>query len=160
MAELRYNTLVKYIITALSLLSIFLSSCSTMNNRQTVLAAGDISADLVSGDAEALSLQSGTPFLFETEILPAPAQLDALWQGLAASGYDFGPSGEIIVLDPDDDSWQRFSSSREVEVWFQRHAPSKAALVVIPTSSGHLVLIIDRDRRDRKPLRGLKVETE
>ena len=160
MSELRYNSFVKYIFTALSFILLVLSSCSTMNNRQTMLAAGDISADLVSGDVEALSLQSGTPFLFETEILPAPAQLNALWQGLAASGYNFGSSGEITVLDPDEDSWQRFSSSREVEVWFQRHAPSKAALVVIPTSSGRLVLIIDRDRRDRKPLRGLKVEAK
>ncbi len=160
MFELRYNSFVKYIIKALSLILLILSSCSTMNNRQTMLAAGDISADLVSGDAEALSLRSGTPFLFETEILPAPAQLDALWQGIASSSYDFDPSGDFTVLDADDESWRRFSSSREVEVWFQRHAPSKAALVIIPTSSGRLVLIIDRDRRDRKPLRGLKVEAE
>ncbi len=131
-----------------------------MSNRQTAEAALDVSTSLNDGDVDALTGRSGTPFLFETEILPAPAQLAALWEGLAASGYDFGPEEEITVLDPDADTWRRFSSSREVEVWFQRHAPQKAALALVPTSDGRLIIIIDRDRRSSQRIRGLKVEQE
>ena len=156
--ELGYNAFVKYFFTLLSLLILFLTSCSTMNNQQTAQAGMDVTKELASGDTDALTLRSGMPFLFETEILPAPAQLSALWEGLASSGYDFNPTGEITVFDPDNDSWNRFSSSREVEVWFQRHAPKNIALVVVPTSTAKLILIIDRNRRDTKPLRGLKIE--
>ena len=148
----------KYIFSLLSLCLVFLSSCSTMNNQQMAQAGVDVSTELASGDTDALTLRSGMPFLFETEILPAPAQLSALWEGLASSGYDFEPTGEITVIDPDNDSWNLFSSSREVEVWFQRHAPKDIALVVVPTSTGQLILIIDRNHRDTKPLRGLKIE--
>jgi hypothetical protein len=135
-------------------------SCTTISDRQTAEAALNVSAHLNNGEIDALTGQSGTPFLFETEILPAPAQLAALWEGLAASGYDFGPDGEITLLDPDSDTWKRFSSSREVEVWFQRHAPEKAALALVPTSDGRLVIIIDRDARTDERIRGLKVEQE
>jgi hypothetical protein len=135
-------------------------SCTTISDRQTVEAAMNVSLQLNNGETDALNGQSGTPFLFETEILPAPAQLAALWEGLAASGYDFGPNGEITVLDPDFDTWKRFSSSREVELWFQRHAPEKAALALVPTSDGRLIIIIDRDARTDDRIRGLKVEQE
>jgi len=131
-----------------------------MNDRQLASVADDVSTRLVNGDTDALATESGTPFLFETEILPAPAQLTALWEGLAASGYDFSAVGDITVLDADDETRLRFSTSREVEVWFQRHAPEKAALAVVPMTDGRLLLIIDRNRRSIRPLKGLKVEQE
>ena len=157
---MRYNGGVKRLFLLILPSLIFLASCSTMSHRQAAERASDVSAALNGGEVDALTGWSGTPFLFETEILPAPAQLAALWEGLAASGYDFGPEGVITVLDPDADTWRRFSSSREVEVWFQRHAPQKAALALVPTTDGRLVIIIDRDRRSSQPIRGLKVEQE
>lgn len=157
---MRYTGGVKRLYPYVFISFFLLISCSTMSYRQTAEAASDVLAALNGGDVDALTGRSGTPFLFETEILPAPAQLAALWEGLAASGYDFGPEGEITVLDPDADTWRRFSSSREVEVWFQRHAPQKAALALVPTSDGRLVIIIDRDRRSSQRIRGLKVEQE
>ena len=99
------------------------TSCTSLSDAKIAEAAAGVSDDLNTGDVDALTGSSGTPFLFETEILPAPAQLRALWEALAASGYDFGPKGEITVLNPDKNTWERFSSSREVEVWFQKHAP-------------------------------------
>ncbi len=137
-----------------------MTSCSTMTGRQAVQTASDVSAALISGDLDALTGSSGTPFLFESEILYAPAQLSALWKGLAASGYDFDVTGDITVITPDTESWRRFSSSREVEVWFQRHAPEKAVLVFLPTKDGRLVFIIDKDLRSSKSIRGLNVEQE
>jgi len=155
-----YNDIVKFIFTVFSIFLLFLSSCSTMNNRRLASIAGDVSTRLVSGNTDDLAAESGIPFLFETEILPAPAQLTALWEGLAASGYDFSASGEITVMDADDETRRRFSTSREVEVWFQRHAPPEAALAVVPMTDGRLLLIIDRNRRSIRPLKGLKVEQE
>lgn len=133
-------------------------SCTTISDRQTIEAATDMTSGLNSGEVDAITGQSGTPFLFETEILPASIQLAALWEGLAASGYDFRPTGEVTILDPDVDTWKRFSSSREVELWFENHAPEKAALVLVPTDDGRLVLVIDRDSRSSGRIRGLKVE--
>ena len=150
----------KYFILPLSFFLIVLSSCTTMNKAQIASAATDVTSSLVSKDSESLIGESGTPFLFETEILPAPAQLSALWEGLTDSGYDFSSRGDISILDTDDNTWQRFSSSREVELWFERYAEGKAALAVVPTGKGRLLLIFDKDRRNIHPLRGLKVEEE
>lgn len=150
--------IVKRLIPITLSVLVFAVSCTTISDRQTVEAALDVTSRLFSGEVDALTGQSGTPFLFETEILPASIQLTALWEGLAASGYDFGPQGEVTILDTDADTWRRFSSSREVEVWFQNHAPEKAALVLVPTDDGRLVLVIDRDSRAVARIRGLKVE--
>lgn len=152
--------IVKRIIPIVLSVLIFAVSCTTISDRQTVEAALNVTSSLNNGDVDAIIGQSGTPFLFETEILPASIQLAALWEGLAESGYDFGPKGELTILDPDEDSWRRFSSSREVEVWFQRHAPEKAVLVLVPTDDGRLVIVIDRDTRSIGRIRGLKVEQE
>lgn len=139
---------------------IFAVSCSTISDRQTVEAVLDVTSSLNSGEVDALTGQSGTPFLFETEILPASVQLTALWEALAASGYDFGPKGEITILDSDEDTWKRFSSSREVEVWFERHARENAALVLVPTDDGRLLIVVDRNIHASARIRGLKVEQE
>ena len=149
---------VKYLfITTTVLLFI---SCSTMGNRAASEVALETTRMLEQGQVDALTGSSGTPFLFETEVLPAPFQLARLWQALSDSGYDFGPQGEVEIFNPDEHTWKRFSSSRDVQVWFERHAPDKAALAVVPTSDGRLVIIIDRNRRLPGRLRGLKVEQE
>lgn len=131
-----------------------------MGNRAVSEAALDTTRMLDEGQVDALTGSSGTPFLFETEVLPAPFQLADLWQALSDSGYNFGPRGEVEVFLPDENSWKRFSSSQDVQVWFRRHAPEKAALAVVPSSDGRLVLIIDRNRRRPERLRGLKVEQD
>jgi len=156
----RYNGGVKYLILLLISPILLLGACSTLTDGQVAAAAAETTEYLAQGDLDALAGSSGTPFLFETEILPAPVQLTYLWEGLAASGYDFGPQGDIRVLDPDDETWMRFSSSREVQIWFRRHAPVDAALAVVPTQGGRVVLVVDRDRRSTERIRGLKVEHE
>ncbi|MDF1569601.1 MAG: hypothetical protein P1P77_16395 [Spirochaetaceae bacterium] len=142
----------------LVLSAVLLASCRTMTDNQVAAEALAVTQSVNGSDIDALNASSGTPFLFETEIFPSPVQLNALWEGLAASGYDFGPKGEITVSDPDENTWKKFSSSREVQVWFQSHAPENAALAVIPTGDGKILLVIDRDRRHSDRIRGLKVD--
>ena len=88
----------------LLLTAVLLASCRTMSDNQVAAQARAVTQSINGGDIDALNTSSGTPFLFETEILPSPVQLNALWEGLSASGYDFGPKGEITVSDPDETS--------------------------------------------------------
>jgi hypothetical protein len=138
---------------------LILASCSTLPDGQAVKAAAGLAESLQEKDAAALNGDSGTPFLFETEILNAPVQLSALWESLAASGYDFQPAGDILVLEYNGDTWKRFSESREVQIWFERRGPDKPAIVRIPTAGGGLIVIVDRKRSSDARIRGLKVES-
>ena len=144
------------ILAALALVAAV--SCRTMNDAQVAELAARTASEADAGDVDALVGGSGAPFLFETEILASPALLEALWSGLAASGYSLAPRGEIVVMDVDAGTADRFSSSEEVRLWFEHRLPGTAALAVYPVDDGRVLLIIDRDKDQAAPLRGLKVE--
>ncbi len=133
------------------------TGCSTLGMAGTEKRALHGVELLEKGRAERLAAASGMPFLFETEILPAPAQVEALWKGLADSGYDFSPLGELILEPVDERTWEQFSSSRDVELWFEHHAPKKGVLARWETAKGQVYLLVDRLRKTFRPYRALKV---
>lgn len=134
-------------------------SCASTTDRRARDEAAEWTSAIETGDIDALTGGSGLPFLFEGEILPTAAIVRDLWAGLGKSGYGFDPAGEVSLFDVDEQTWKTFSDSREVEIWFRRHAPKRASVARIPTTGGGIVLILNRHPGEEARLWGLRVET-
>ena len=132
-----------------------LSGCSTMlSETQASAKAVAVTGQVNRGEADTLTGTSSRPFLFESEILPSEAMLNDLWQGLIDAGVTFDNPRVREVRVVDGDSYRVFAETWEVETWFKNYVKDPAYLVFLDTDDQQLVLVLDRNRKNRTPIMG------
>ena len=144
----------------MSVLFLLLAGCASYGPARGSDDARAVLGMLERGDAEALRAAAGSPFLFETEVLPSPAQAAALFEALGGSGFSFAPAAEPVILPVDDRTREMFSSSADARVFFARDLPPGALWASVPVEDGRLILLLGRARRVPGYFWGLKVENE
>ncbi|MDC7218486.1 MAG: hypothetical protein PQJ59_00995 [Spirochaetales bacterium] len=137
------------------LMAIGLIGCSTMLfESQAASEAVKITGQVNDGKADTLIGTSSRPFLFESEILPSESMLNDLWQGLIDAGVTFDDPQVREVRVVDGESFKVFAETWEVETWFKNYVSQPAYLVFLDTQDQQLVIVLDRNRKNDRPLMG------
>ncbi|MBN1697510.1 MAG: hypothetical protein JW881_08360 [Spirochaetales bacterium] len=133
-----------------------LTMCATLNVRQEETALIDIIGLINDGDGAGLAERSRTPFLLDGEIVMMSADMRALWNNLAASG--FGITGAVVtsVERTGKETYREFSPAMEVEVFFRKYVPPTAVVSHISSNEGEYIFLTARGRGNRTLLYGFK----
>ena len=132
-----------------------LAGCSTMiSEEQASAKAIAVTGRVNRGEADTLTGTSSRPFLFESEILPSEAMLNDLWQGLIDAGVTFDNPQVREVRVVDGESFRVFADTWEVETWFKNYVKDPAYLVFLDTEDQQLVLVLDRNKKNSRPILG------
>jgi hypothetical protein len=135
--------------------SLGFSACSTMMSESRAASeALSITGKVNRGDGDKLIGSSSRPFLFESEILPSEAMLNNLWQGLIDGGVYFDNPQVREVRVVDGESFRVFAETWEVETWFKNYVTDPAYLVFLDTEEQQLVILLDRDKKNKTPILG------
>ncbi len=141
----------KYIIF---LLFIVLASCTTLKipNDKSVMEFIEI---LNSGDAETLSNLSQSPFLLDQEIIYRKSDIAKIWQAFVENDYQLF-NAEIIENEfIYQESYSRFSSNRDVKVFFDKYLNEHTKLYHINSDKGEFLFLFSYKEKGIPTIYGL-----
>ncbi len=129
--------------------------CSTMRTEnQAAAEALALTGYINQGETDTLMGSSSRPFLFESEILPTEAMLNDLWQGLIDAGVRFDDPRVREIRVVDGESYRVFADSWEVATWFTNYVSDPAYLVFLDTADQQLVIVLDKNKKNKQPYLG------
>ncbi|MDC7223127.1 MAG: hypothetical protein PQJ60_05255 [Spirochaetales bacterium] len=135
--------------------ALLFGGCSTLMTESRAASTALALTDSVNeGEADTLIGSSSRPFLFESEILPSEAMLDDLWQGLIDAGVTFDDPQVKEIRVVDGESYRVFAETWEVETWFKNYLSEPAYLVFLDTADQQLVIVLDRNKKNDRPIMG------
>lgn len=118
-----------------------LASCSTLPRTTDEGGAAYVACLVNAGRASKLASLSASPFLLDGEILALPDDTAAFWEGFILAKLKLEPDG-ARALPAGSEAWREFGSTRDVQVFFQKHVEAGSRLFELPTADGRRVLII------------------
>lgn len=130
------------ILTAAGLAVLFvLASCSTLPRTTDEGGIAYVVCLVNTGRASKLASLSASPFLLDGEIIALPDDTAAFWEGFIRAKLKLEPDG-ARALPVGSETWREFGSTRDVQVFFQRHVEAGSRQFEIPTTDGRRVLIL------------------
>lgn len=132
----------------MAVLAVLLSACSTLNfaaKEETVLEVVNL---INYGTPEELQSLSDLPFVLDGEIVFSGGTITDFWTGLRASGFLLRDAVPVVIQEVAPGTSSRFSTSREMEIFFEKHLVEKAVCVDLETADGVFHLLLGEKRGD------------
>jgi hypothetical protein len=145
------------VILLLSILTVVLSSCASV---QVVQKEGDVLKiiDLVNqGDSETLKALSRVPFLFDGEIIILESDVKILWENVVNAGFKL-PSAEVAAItEAAEQDSAVFGGSMETATYFSKYLPETARIADVRSGSMQVLLLLDGKKDGYPQIYGMKV---
>jgi hypothetical protein len=119
-------------------------------------SAENIIEHINKGNADRLAEITQTPFLLDGEIIILGSDVKSFWQNIVKADFKVGDPTLIEAVPADEDTYQEFARSMEVETYFKKYISDKGHVIVIETDKFKLLLLMDRIERDRLRIIGFK----
>lgn len=130
--------------------AVLAASCATVPPSQREKRIELLIAELNGADEERLVTLSAQPFLLDGEIVALESDIRTLWGNLRGVGFTFDAAQIRAITPVDERSFQRFASTMDVQVFFQKYLSDDAAVVELQTRHGTF-LVLTGSRVGRVP---------
>lgn len=136
--------------------ALLLAGCVTVPYTPDENAVSRVVALIDSHDVGALMEVSRVPFLFESEILLRPADVEDLWRGLADAGVVIGSFRikEMFRVDERRPEWS--GVDMEVAAFFSRYTDRDTTCVILETVYGEIAFLLGRPVRGVPQILGMR----
>jgi len=99
---------------------------------------------------------ASAPFLLDGEILLRPADVDAAWANLAASGFKMASPKVVSTARVGDDSYRLFAGTMEVRAFFRNYLNKDSVVATIDSSEGRFYLLLNREVSGYPRIQGMR----
>lgn len=132
----------RYLVAAVLTL-VLLGACMSVPPSQNEGKVAELIEMINDGSVEVLVAQSHAPFFFDAEMLVRSADIELMWSGLRAAGFEVAPSGFAVEPATSSD-YRQIADTFDMEAFFSPdgYFPDDAGWVVADSSTGELMILL------------------
>lgn len=117
----------------------------------------DIVVGLINNaDVKSLVAASRLPFLFDSEIINSPSDIEYLWQSLAENGFKLTNYTIKEIFVPDDLSSLWTGLDMEIDSYKKNYLNQDSNCVILDTDKGEFLLLIGRPVKGIPSILGIR----
>ncbi|MEM5947155.1 lipoprotein [Spirochaetia bacterium 38H-sp] len=143
-------------IVLLIIILFILTSCQSLPYRADREDVDIVISLINKGDITALTAVSRLPFLFESEIISTPTDMQSLWQYLSSGGFKLKDYTirEIFYPERISDLWPGIKM--EIDSYQKNYLNQDTNCVIIDTAGGEFMLLIGRPVKGIPSILGIR----